>query len=114
MPGGRGEVLAEGASGLGSRLSPGTGRDRPGVAAITRHPGSCHGAGTPVRDAVHDPATLSTARAGCQAACSLARSLSQADFPRKNADAAEALGEAVAHHYLDNIIAYAVPVRPAR
>jgi hypothetical protein len=51
-----------------------------------------------------DPATLSTARAGCQAVCYLVHTLSYPDFPRKNADAAEALGEAAARAVLPRII----------
>ena len=51
-----------------------------------------------------DPATLSTARAGCQAVCYLVHTLSYPDFPRQNADAAEALGEAAARAVLPRII----------
>jgi len=58
---------------------PGPGRERPGAAATTpprllpRRQRTIHGD-------VHDPATLSTAIAGCQAACYLVHSLSDADF----------------------------------
>ena len=104
MPGGRGEVLAEGASGLGSRLSLALTKTGP---AWPRSQATPPPATAPVRLSAVPCTTrppLSTALAGCQAACYLVRSVSHPDFPRKNAGAAEALGEAVARADLPRII----------
>ncbi len=99
------KVLVGGASGfVGSRLCAalaGTGHD---VVAMTRHPGSYNGAGTPAYGDAHDPATLGTALAGCQAAYYLVHSLGDADFQRKDAAAAEAFGQAAARAGLSRII----------
>ncbi len=99
------KVLVGGASGfVGSRLCAalaGTGHD---VVAMTRHPGSYDGAGSPAYGDVHDPASLSRALAGCQAAYYLVHSLGDADFRRKDAAAAEAFGQAAARAGLARII----------
>jgi uncharacterized protein YbjT (DUF2867 family) len=71
---------------------------------MTRRPDSYAGAATPVYGDVHDPATLTTAMAGRQAAYYLVHSLSDADFERKDADAAAAFGEAGARTRLRRII----------
>ena len=57
-----------------------TGHD---VTAITRHAGCCRGAGNARLRCRADPATLSTARAGCQPVCYLVHTLSYPDFPRR-------------------------------
>ena len=73
-------ALAGGASGFAdSRPCPALaengrrGRDHTPPRLLPRHQRTIHGD-------VHDPATFSTALAGCQAACYLVHSLSDADF----------------------------------
>ena len=99
------KVLVAGASGfVGRRLCPalaGAGHD---VVAMTRNPAGYTGAGTPVHGDVHDPHTLDTALAGCEAAYYLVHSLSDADFERKDAAAATAFGQAAARAGLQRII----------
>jgi uncharacterized protein YbjT (DUF2867 family) len=99
------KALVAGASGfVGRRLCAalaGTGHD---VVAVTRNPAGYSGAGAPVHGDVHDPATLGTAMAGCQAAYYLVHSLSDLDFERKDADAATAFGQAGARAGLQQII----------
>jgi uncharacterized protein YbjT (DUF2867 family) len=74
------------------------------VVAMTRKPGSYEGAGSAVYGDVHDPATLRDALAGCSAAYYLVHSLDARDFARKDAEAAEAFGEAAAAAGLTRII----------
>jgi len=74
------------------------------VAAMTRNPAGYHGAGTPVRGDVQDPATLAAALAGCQAAYYLVHSLQDADFEDKDAAGATAFGEAAGRAGLQRII----------
>jgi uncharacterized protein YbjT (DUF2867 family) len=58
----------------------------------------------PVYGDVHDPDTLDSAMAGCQAAFYLVHSLSDTDFERKDADAAAMFGEAGAGAGLQQIV----------
>jgi uncharacterized protein YbjT (DUF2867 family) len=92
-----GPVLVAGASGfVGRRLVPaltGAGHE---VRAMTRHPDTYDGEGTPVHGDVHDASTLDDALAGCRAAYYLVHSLDSSDFARLDADAARSFGEAVA------------------
>jgi uncharacterized protein YbjT (DUF2867 family) len=98
-------VLVAGASGfVGRRLCAALTEAGHDVVAMTRRPDSYAGAGPPVYGDVHDPATLATAMAGRQAAYYLVHSLSDADFERKDADAAAAFGEAGAQAGLQCII----------
>jgi uncharacterized protein YbjT (DUF2867 family) len=99
------KVLVGGASGfVGRRLCATLAETGHDVVAMTRHPGSYEGAGTPIHGDVHDPATLNTALAGCAAAYYLVHSLGDADFQRKDAAAAEAFGHAAARAGLTRII----------
>ena len=62
-------VLVAGASGfVGKRLSPELEAAGHEVRAMTRHPETYGGAGTPVAGDVHDPGTLVGALEGCEAA----------------------------------------------
>ena len=99
------KVLVAGASGfVGRRLCPALAETGHEVIAMTRNPAGYAGTGTPVHGDVHDPDTLDTAMAGCQAAYYLVHSLSDADFERKDADAAATFGEAAARAGLQRII----------
>jgi len=99
------KLLVAGASGfVGRRLCPALAEAGYEVIAMTRNPAGYAGAGTPVYGDVHDPATLDTAMAGCQAAHYLVHSLSDADFERKDAAAAAMFGEAGARAGLQRII----------
>jgi uncharacterized protein YbjT (DUF2867 family) len=99
------KVLVAGASGfVGRRLCVALGDASHDVAAMTRNPARYHGAGTPVRGDVQDPATLAAALAGCQAAYYLVHSLQDADFEDKDAAGATAFGEAAGRAGLQRII----------
>jgi uncharacterized protein YbjT (DUF2867 family) len=99
------KVLVAGASGfVGRRLCQALAEAGHDVVAMTRSPGSYGGAGTPIYADVHDPATLTAAMAGCQAAYYLVHSLSDVDFERKDADAAMAFGQAGARARLRQVI----------
>jgi uncharacterized protein YbjT (DUF2867 family) len=99
------KVLVAGASGfVGRRLCVALDDAGHDVAAMTRNPARYHGAGTPVRGDVQDPATLAAALAGCQAAYYLVHSLQDADFEDKDAAGATAFGEAAGRAGLQRII----------
>jgi uncharacterized protein YbjT (DUF2867 family) len=90
-------VLVAGATGfVGRRLCPALAEAGHDVVAMTRDPSRYAGIGEPVRGDVHDPATLGPALDGCQAAYYLVHSLSDPDFERRDAAAAQAFGEAAA------------------
>jgi hypothetical protein len=55
--------------------------------AMTGNPAGYTGIGAPVHGDVHDPGTLGTAMARCEAAYYLVHSLGDADFERKDAAA---------------------------
>jgi uncharacterized protein YbjT (DUF2867 family) len=98
-------VLVAGATGfVGRRLCPALAEAGHGVVAMTRDPARYAGVGDPVRGDVHDPATLGTALDGCQAAYYLVHSLSDPDFERRDAAAAEAFGRAAADAGLRRIV----------
>jgi uncharacterized protein YbjT (DUF2867 family) len=98
-------VLVAGASGfVGRRLTAALTQAGHEVVAMTRRPDSYHGAGGPVFGDVHDPVTLGPALAGCEAAYYLVHSLSDADFARKDALAAQAFGQAAAATGVQRII----------
>ena len=71
---------------------------------MTRHPGTYHGAGRPVFGDVRERTTLAAAMTGCTAGYYLVHSLSEADFARKDAQAARAFGHAAAAAGLQRII----------
>jgi uncharacterized protein YbjT (DUF2867 family) len=99
------KVLVAGASGfVGRRLCPALAEAGHDVVAMTRNPAGYAGTGAPIYGDVHDPATLDTAMAGCQAAYYLVHSLSDTDFERKDAAAAMAFGQAGARARLQQII----------
>jgi uncharacterized protein YbjT (DUF2867 family) len=98
-------VLVTGASGfVGSRLAPALEQAGHEVRAMTRHPDTYRGAGTPVRGDVSDEASLRAALAGCEAAYYLVHSLDDPDFQRKDADAARAFARAAADSGLRRIV----------
>jgi uncharacterized protein YbjT (DUF2867 family) len=99
------KILVAGASGfVGRRLATALTSGGHDVMAMTRHPDRYAGAGAPVRGDVSDPASLGPAMAGCETAYYLVHSLSEADFERKDADAAVAFGAAAARSGLQRII----------
>ncbi len=90
-------ILVTGASGfVGSRLATALDEAGHGVRAMTRRPEGYGGAGTPVPGDVGDEESLRTALEGCEAAYYLVHSLGDADFERKDADAARAFARAAA------------------
>ncbi|MGY1843837.1 NAD(P)H-binding protein [Modestobacter sp. SYSU DS0875] len=98
-------VLVTGASGfIGGRLTPALEAAGHEVRAMTRHPDTYSGAGTPVPGDVGDEASLRTALAGCAAAYYLVHSLDSADFQEKDAAAARAFARAAADAGLRRIV----------
>ena len=98
-------VLVTGASGfVGGKLCPaleGAGHE---VLAMTRSPERYRGAGKAVAGDVHDPASLETALAGCDAAYYLVHSLDDANFEQRDADAARTFAAAAADAGLTRIV----------
>ncbi|KGH46606.1 NADH-binding protein [Modestobacter caceresii] len=98
-------VLVTGASGfVGSRLAPALEEAGHEVRAMTRHPDTYSGAGTPVPGDVGDEASLRTALADCEAAYYLVHSLDSADFQEKDAAAARSFARAAADAGVRRII----------
>jgi uncharacterized protein YbjT (DUF2867 family) len=101
----QGPVLVAGASGfVGRRLVPALEDAGHEVRAMTRHPDTYDGAGSPVHGDVHDPDSLPAALKGCRAAYYLVHSLDSKDFERLDAEAATAFGEAAAEAGLEQIV----------
>ncbi|MEP6650474.1 MAG: NAD(P)H-binding protein, partial [Lapillicoccus sp.] len=99
------KVLVAGASGfVGRRLCPALEDAGHEVRAMTRHPESYAGAGTPVAGDVGDPQSLDAALAGCDAAYYLVHSLDAEDFESKDADGAKAFAEAASEAGLTRIV----------
>jgi uncharacterized protein YbjT (DUF2867 family) len=105
VPTARSDVLVTGASGfIGSHLCGALERAGHRVRAMTRHPDSYTGAGTPIAGDVGKPDTLQAPLAGVRAAYYLVHSLESAQFERLDAQAARAFGAAAAEAGLDRII----------
>jgi uncharacterized protein YbjT (DUF2867 family) len=99
------KVLVAGSSGfVGRRLCPALQAAGHSVQAMTRHPDTYSGAGTPVYGDVHEADSLAAALAGCDAAYDLVHSLGNADFTRRDADAAREFARAAADAGLGRII----------
>jgi uncharacterized protein YbjT (DUF2867 family) len=99
------KVLVAGSSGfVGRRLCPALQTAGHSVQAMTRHPDTYSGAGTPVYGDVHEADSLAAALAGCDAAYYLVHSLGDADFTRRDADAAREFAQAAADAGLGRII----------
>ncbi len=98
-------VLVTGASGfVGSHLSQALVEKGHRVRAMTRHPDSYQGAGTPVYGDVAEADSLAAALEGADAAYYLVHSLESDDFEDKDADAALNFGKAAADAGLERII----------
>jgi uncharacterized protein YbjT (DUF2867 family) len=98
-------VLVTGASGfIGSHLTTaliGAGHE---VRAMTRHPDTYRGAGTPVAGDVSDPASLAAVLDGVDAAYYLVHSLGTDDFERRDADGARNFAAAATAGSLERVI----------
>ncbi|MGY5883887.1 NAD(P)H-binding protein [Modestobacter lacusdianchii] len=98
-------VLVTGASGfVGSRLCTALEEAGHEVRAMTRHPDTYPGAGTPVQGDVGDESSLRGALADCAAAYYLVHSLDSADFQEKDAAAARSFARAAADAGVGRIV----------
>ncbi|KAA1422485.1 NAD(P)H-binding protein [Mumia zhuanghuii] len=98
-------VLVAGATGfVGRRLVPALDRAGHDVVAMTRHPDTYDGPGSPVYGDVHDAESLPPALDGVEAAYYLVHSLDSDDFVRRDAEAATAFGVAAAASGLQRIV----------
>ena len=90
-------VLVTGATGfIGRRLVPALVDAGHDVRAMTRRPETYDGPGEPVGGDVDDPDSLASAARGVDVAYYLVHSLDDADFERKDAEAARDFGAAAA------------------
>jgi uncharacterized protein YbjT (DUF2867 family) len=98
-------IVVAGSSGfVGRRLCPALEEAGHAVVAMTRSPDKYRGAGTAVRADVHDATSLDEALAGADAAYYLVHSLDDADFLRKDAEAARNFAEAAGRAGLRRIV----------
>ncbi|MGW5309632.1 NAD(P)H-binding protein [Nocardia thailandica] len=99
------DVLVAGSTGfIGRRLCPRLEEEGHTVRAMTRHPDTYAGAGTPVGADVTDAAALAEALRGCDTAYYLVHSLAEEDFERRDALAARTFGRAAADAGVRRII----------
>jgi uncharacterized protein YbjT (DUF2867 family) len=99
------KVLVAGSSGfVGRRLCPALEAAGHAVQAMTRHPDTYTGAGTPVYGDVHEAESLSAALTSCDAAYYLVHSLGDAEFAQRDADAARGFARAAADAGLGRIV----------
>jgi uncharacterized protein YbjT (DUF2867 family) len=90
-------VLVTGATGfIGRHLVPALVAENHDVRAMTRRPETYDGPGDPVGADVTDPNSLAKALSGVEIAYYLVHSLADADFERKDADAARSFATAAA------------------
>lgn len=98
-------VLLTGASGfVGGRLGPELEKAGHDLRAMTRHPDTYRGAGTPVRGDVQDSESVRAALDGVDAAYYLVHSLDAPDFETRDAEAARIFARAAADAGLKRII----------
>jgi uncharacterized protein YbjT (DUF2867 family) len=98
-------VLVTGATGfIGSRLVPALVEAGHEVKAMTRHPDTYDGPGTPVAGDVSDPGSLGEAVSGVDVAIYLVHSLDDDDFERKDAEAARSFGLAAAASGVSQVV----------
>src|SRR6478736_5191550 len=98
-------ILVTGATGfIGRRLVPALIEKGHEVRAMTRHPEAYDGPGDPVGADVHDADLLVVPLAGAEIAYYLVHSLDDADFERKDAEAARAFATAAAKQGVRQII----------
>ncbi|SHN77134.1 Uncharacterized conserved protein YbjT, contains NAD(P)-binding and DUF2867 domains [Geodermatophilus obscurus] len=99
------QLLLTGASGfVGGRLAPALVKAGHDVRAMTRRPDDYDGAGTPVAGDVTDEASLRRALRGCEAAYYLVHSLGDAEFQRKDAEAARTFARAAADAGVERVV----------
>ena len=98
-------ILVTGATGfIGRRLVPALLDEGHDVRAMTRHPETYDGPGEPVSGDVHDAGTLAEPLQGVEVAYYLVHSLDDADFERKDAEAAKAFAQAAADEGVQQIV----------
>jgi uncharacterized protein YbjT (DUF2867 family) len=98
-------ILVTGATGfIGRRLVPALLEKRHEVRAMTRHPESYDGPGEPVAGDVNDRDSLTEPLEGVEVAYYLVHSLDDADFERKDAEAARAFASAAKQQGVRQII----------
>ena len=98
-------VLVTGATGfVGRRLVPAMLEAGHEVRAMTRHPETYDGGGTPVHGDVFDAGSLAGPLEGVDVAIYLVHSLDDNDFERKDAEAAKAFGLAAAAQGVGQIV----------
>ena len=98
-------ILVTGATGfIGRRLVPALVDEGHEVRAMTRHPETYDGPGEPVAGDVGDPDSLVGPLEGVDVAYYLVHSLDDADFERKDAEAARAFARAAADQGVGQIV----------
>ncbi len=98
-------ILVTGATGfIGRRLVPALIEKGHEVRAMTRHPEAYDGPGDPVGADVNDASSLTAPLEGVEVAYYLVHSLDDADFERKDAEAARAFAQAAAEQGVRQII----------